>query len=147
MPTNVYGPGDRYDLEGSHVVPALLMKFHKAKVQNQGFVEAWGTGKPFREFIHCDDLGEAITHCLLHYEDAEHINLGTGQEVSIRELTELVKAAVGFTGEIRWDSSKPDGTPRKLMDSSKLLATGWRPRIALADGLKDAYSDYLKRFT
>jgi GDP-L-fucose synthase len=147
MPTNVYGPGDRYDLEGSHVLPALLMRFHQAKVQNRAAVEAWGTGTPLREFIHCDDLGDAIVHCFLNFEDAEHINLGTGQEVTIRQLTELVKEVVGFKGEIKWDSSKPDGTPRKLLDSSKLGRLGWKPQIPLKAGIESAYEDFKKRFS
>jgi len=147
MPTNVYGPGDRYDENDSHVLPALLMKFHKAKTQKAAFVTAWGSGTPLREFIHCDDLGDAIVHCLKHYEDAEHINLGSGQEVSIKKLTELVKEVVGFQGEIQWDSSKPDGTPRKLMDSSKIKALGWSAKIQLKEGIQSAYEDYLKRFS
>ncbi len=146
MPTNVYGPGDRYDENDSHVLPALLMKFHKAKTQKASFVTAWGSGTPLREFIHCDDLGDAIVHCLKHYEDAEHINLGSGQEVTIKKLTELVKEVVGFQGEIQWDSSKPDGTPRKLMDSSKIKALGWSAKIQLKDGIQSAYEDFLKRF-
>lgn len=147
MPTNAYGPGDRYDENDSHVLPALMMKFHKAKTQNAPTVQAWGSGTPLREFIHCDDLGDAIVHCLKNYEELEHINLGSGQEVSIKKLTELVKEAVGYKGEILWDSSKPDGTLRKLMDSSKIKALGWQPKIQLVEGIKSAYEDYLKRFS
>ena len=138
--------GDRYDLEGSHVLPALVIRFHGARVREEHHVSAWGTGTPRREFIHCDDLADASLFCMQHYEDAEHINLGTGQEVSIAELTQLVRNVVGYRGEILWDITKPDGTPRKLLDSTKLKKLGWAPKITLEEGLKTAYEDYLLRF-
>jgi GDP-L-fucose synthase len=146
MPTNMYGPNDNYDLQNSHVLPALLRKFHEAKVSGAKEVICWGTGSPMREFLYSDDLARACLFLLENYDDEEFINVGSGTEVSIRELTELVRRAVGFTGTVVWDTSKPDGTPRKLMDSSRLFAQGWRPRISLEEGIPLAYQDFLSKF-
>ncbi|MCH7806645.1 MAG: GDP-L-fucose synthase [Proteobacteria bacterium] len=143
MPTNLYGPGDNYDLESSHVIPALIRKAHQAKISDAKEMVIWGTGKPLREFMHVDDLAGALIFLMRHYSDHGHINAGSGQEVSIAELAELVAGAVGYDGELTLDASKPDGAPRKLMDSSRLLALGWKPRISLKDGLAQAYQAFL----
>ena len=139
MPTNMYGPGDNFDLENSHVLPALIRKFHDAKVQGKASVTLWGTGSPKREFLHSDDLGHACVFLIENYDDEVAINVGVGEDVSIKELAELIQGIVGFEGEIDWDSSKPDGTPRKLLDVSRLEALGWKPTIALEQGLKSTY--------
>jgi len=143
QPTNVYGPGDNYDLEGSHVVAALIRKFHEAKAAGDDHVVVWGTGTPRREFIHVDDLADACVFLLDSYSGADIVNIGTGQEVTIGEFARIVAGVVGFKGEIVYDTSKPDGTPRKLIDSSRLQGLGWSPRIGLKDGLKQAYGWYL----
>lgn len=145
MPTNMYGPNDNFDLESSHVLPALIRKFHEAKLNRAKFVTCWGTGKPLREFLHAEDLARACVFLMDHYSDEQFINVGSGTEISIRELAELVKRIVGFDGEIVWDSSKPDGTPRKLMDSSRLFALGWRPQVDLETGIRSVYDDYCRR--
>jgi GDP-L-fucose synthase len=144
MPTNLYGQGDNYHLQNSHVIPALLRKFHEAKLENKGFVEVWGSGAPLREFMYVDDLADACVFLMQHYNERLFINVGTGEEISIKDLAILVKEVAGFTGEIKFDSSKPDGTPRKLMDSSRLYGLGWKSTISLKDGLKMAY-DFFKR--
>ncbi|KAL2465710.1 putative GDP-L-fucose synthase 2 [Abeliophyllum distichum] len=144
MPTNLYGPNDNFHPENSHVLPALLRRFHEAKVKNLEKVVVWGSGKPLREFLHVADLADALVFLMEKYSGLEHVNVGSGKEVSIKELTELVKEVVGYEGEIVWDSSKPDGTPRKLMDSSKLEGLGWEPKISLKDGLMDTYRWYLE---
>jgi GDP-L-fucose synthase len=146
MPTNMYGPNDNYDLQGSHVLPALIRKFHEAKATNASTVNCWGTGAPLREFLYADDLARACVCLLENYSDAQFINVGSGKEVSVRALAETVKRAVAFTGQIVWDTTKPDGTPRKLMDNSRLLALGWRPQVDLEAGIRLAYEDFLKRF-
>jgi GDP-L-fucose synthase len=143
MPTNLYGPGDNYDLEGSHVIPALIRKAAQARDAGAAAMTVWGTGTPLREFMHVDDLADALVFLLEHYSQAPHVNVGTGQEVTISEVARLVCAAVGYEGGLRFDTTRPDGTPRKLMDSSRLLAMGWKPRIGLADGLRDAYAAFL----
>lgn len=143
MPTNLYGPNDNYSLENSHVLPAMIRKFYEAKQQNKPFMELWGTGSPMREFLHADDLAEACLFLMENYDEAELVNIGTGEDVTIKELAETVQKIVGFEGEIRWDSSKPDGTPRKLMDVSKLHALGWKHQIALEKGIELAYQDFL----
>ncbi len=142
MPTNLYGPNDNYDLHNSHVLPALIRKFHEAKVSGAPSVEVWGSGTPKREFLHADDLADACYFLMLHYNQPELINIGTGEDLSIRELAESVKATVGYEGYISWNTSKPDGTPRKLMDVSKLHGQGWRHRISLKEGLRMVYEEY-----
>jgi GDP-L-fucose synthase len=143
MPTNLYGPNDNYDPQTSHVLPALIRKFHEAKAGNVGEVTCWGTGTPRREFLHADDLARACVFLMRHYDDEQFINVGSGSDVSIRELAEMIKDVVAFRGEINWDNSKPDGTPRKLLDSSRIRALGWRPQIDLESGLRQAYADFL----
>jgi GDP-L-fucose synthase len=143
MPTNLYGPGDNFDLESSHVLPALIRKFHEAKVSGAATVTVWGTGAPRREFLHVDDLAAACVHLLDVYDDPSPINVGTGEDVTIAELASLVAATVGFGGEIVYDTSRPDGTPRKVLDVSRIAATGWKPRIGLAEGLASTYRWYL----
>jgi len=143
MPTNLYGPGDNYHLQNSHVLPALIRKFHEAKIAGRPEVVAWGTGSPRREFLHVDDLADACAFLLRLSNPPDLINVGTGTDVTIRELTEIVAGAVGYTGRIVWDATKPDGTPRKLMDVSKLTALGWRARTALRDGVAATYASFL----
>jgi GDP-L-fucose synthase len=142
MPTNLYGPGDNFDLKGSHVLPALIRKCHEASVQHAAAVEVWGTGTPRREFLHVDDLADACVYLMQHYDAEGPINVGWGEDVSIAELARLVAATVGFRGALQFDPSKPDGTPRKLLDTSRLTALGWRPRISLAVGLASTYAWY-----
>ena len=142
MPTNLYGPGDNYDLRSSHVVPALIRKVHDAKRQNLRTVEIWGTGTPRREFMHVDDCADALVYLVQHYSGEEHVNVGTGIDVTIRELAETIARVVGYTGEFRYDTSKPDGTPRKLLDVSRLAAIGWRARIGFEEGLRSTYAAF-----
>ncbi|PKA50871.1 putative GDP-L-fucose synthase 1 [Apostasia shenzhenica] len=144
MPTNLYGPWDNFHPENSHVLPALIRRFHEAKSNDAKEVVVWGSGSPLREFLHVDDLADAVVFLMERYSGLEHVNVGRGREVSIKELAELVKEVVGFRGALVWDSSKPDGTPRKLMDSSKLAAMGWEPKIALKEGLEETYRWYLE---
>jgi GDP-L-fucose synthase len=146
MPNNLYGPNDNYDPQHSHVLPALIRKFHEAKTRGDSTVTCWGTGSPLREFMHADDLARACLFLMGNYSDEKVINVGTGSEISIRELTELVKEIIGFQGEILWDTTKPDGMPRKLLDCSRLLALGWKPTIDLKQGLPLAYADFRTRF-
>jgi GDP-L-fucose synthase len=146
MPTNMYGPNDNYDLKTSHVLPALIRKFHEAKAGGAPNVTCWGTGKPLREFLYADDLAGACVFLMQQYSEEQFINVGYGSDISIRDLAELVRRIVGFKGDIVWDTTKPDGTPRKLMDSSRLFALGWKPRIDLEAGIRLAYEDFLKRF-
>jgi GDP-L-fucose synthase len=141
MPTNLYGPGDNYDLNGSHVIPAMIRKFHEAKLSKAGQVEIWGTGSPFREFMYVGDLADACVFLMQEYNDRLFINIGTGEEISIKELALLIKEVTGFTGDISFDLSKPDGTPRKLMDSSRLHKLGWKHETSLRDGLKRTYQE------
>ncbi len=143
MPTNLYGPGDNYNLETSHVVPALIRKMHEGKVDRVSEAYVWGSGTPRREFLHVDDLADALVHLLRAYSQDQHINVGFGEDVSIRELAELIASTVGFAGALAFDASKPDGTPRKLLDSARLRSTGWVPRIPLAEGLARTYRDFL----
>lgn len=143
MPTNLYGPGDNFDLNTSHVLPAMIRKFHEAKTRGDGSVTLWGTGTPRREFLHVDDLADACVFLLERYEDPAFLNIGVGEDVTIRELAELVRRIVGFGGDILWDSTKPDGTPRKLLDVSKLKALGWEPAISLEEGIEDTRRWYL----
>jgi GDP-L-fucose synthase len=146
MPTNMYGPNDNYDLQNSHVLPALIRKFHEAKAALAPTVTCWGTGSPLREFLYADDLARACVFLLENYSEEQFINVGSGSEVTVRELAENVKRIVGFEGDIVWDTAKPDGTPRKLMDSSRLFALGWRPQVDMETGIRLTYEDFLKRF-
>ena len=145
MPTNLYGPNDNYDLQASHVLPALIRKFHEAKVANQPTVEVWGSGAPRREFLHADDLGNACLYLMKNYDQESFVNVGVGTDLSIKELAEMVKQVVGFEGTIQWNTDKPDGTPRKLMDVSKLHKMGWNHTIDLATGLRITYQDFLTK--
>lgn len=142
MPTNLYGPNDNYDLKNSHVMPALIRKFHEAKVNNKPYVEIWGTGKPLREFLHVDDMADACVFLMETYEGNDFFNVGTGKELTIGELAEIIKGVVGFKGELKFNSSKPDGTPRKLLDVSRLEEAGWKDSIDLTDGIKASYEWY-----
>ncbi|MBL8816824.1 MAG: GDP-L-fucose synthase [Planctomyces sp.] len=143
MPTNLYGPGDNYHPENSHVLPALIRRFHEAKVQGVDSVTIWGTGTPLREFLHVDDLADGILHLLKLENPPDLVNIGSGTEISIRELAGLVAESVGYSGRILTDPTRPDGTPRKLSDISVIRRTGWSPRISLKDGVRDAYNDFL----
>lgn len=147
MPTNLYGPGDNYDLETSHVLPALLRKFHEAKLSGATEVVLWGSGSPLREFLHCDDLADALVFLLKHYSEYEHINVGSSIEVSIEGLAETIAKVVGYEAELVFDSSKPDGTPRKLMDSSRLHELGWNNVRSLEDGIASTYEHWLSCHT
>ena len=144
MPTNLYGPGDNYDLQSSHVLPALMAKAHAAKTGKQDKFVVWGTGTPRREFMYVDDLADALVHLFQHYSDEEHVNVGVGYDVTIREVAELVMRVVGAEGAISFDASKPDGMPRKLLDSTRLLSMGWKPQTGLEEGLRKAYAWYLE---
>lgn len=144
MPTNLYGPGDNFDLSSSHVLPALIRKFHEAKVSGADSVEVWGTGSPWREFLYVDDLANAVVYLSQNYDEGEILNIGTGQDLRIRDLAALVAGIVGFTGALRFDASKPDGTPRKLLDSARLQGLGWTPRWSLEDGIAETYQWFLK---
>ena len=139
MPTNLYGPGDNFDLENSHVLPALIRRFHEAKLRGDGTVTVWGTGSPRREFLHVDDLADAVVHLLRTYDGEPIVNIGWGEDVTIRELVELVRRVAGYRGEVVYDSTKPDGTPRKLLDTTRLTGLGWRPRIPLEAGVARTY--------
>jgi GDP-L-fucose synthase len=142
MPTNLYGPGDNFDPENSHVLAALLRRFHEAKQSGEPAVTVWGSGQPRREFLHVDDLADAAVFLMEHYDSAEIINVGTGKDISIAELAELIRRIVGYEGEVVFDPSRPDGTPRKLLDVSRLDALGWRPRIGLREGIEQTYHWY-----
>jgi GDP-L-fucose synthase len=144
MPTNMYGPNDNYDLQTSHVLPALIRRFHEAKKAGASSVTCWGTGAPLREFLHADDLGRACLFLMENYSDDPFINVGYGSDLTIRDLAGLVKKIVGFAGDVAWDSSRPDGTPRKLMDSSRIFSLGWKPQIDLTTGIRLAYEDFLR---
>ena len=144
MPTNLYGPNDNYDLNNSHVLPALIRKFHEAKTKGEPSVILWGSGKPRREFLHADDLADACYFLMQQYNEPGFLNIGTGEDLEIRELAELVKKIVGYTGEIKNDLSKPDGTPRKLMDVGRLHQLGWKAAISLEDGIREVYTAFKK---
>jgi GDP-L-fucose synthase len=145
MPTNLYGPNDNYNLNNSHVLPALIRKFHEAKENKLPSVEMWGTGSPLREFLHADDLGEACVYLMQNYNSQQHVNVGTGVDLTIKDLALLIKKIVGYTGEIKHDLSKPDGTPRKLMDVSLLHSLGWKHKIDLEEGIRAVYNDFRKK--
>jgi GDP-L-fucose synthase len=144
MPTNLYGPNDNYDLENAHVLPSLLRKFHEARIDNKPFVEIWGSGTPMREFLHVDDLADACYFLLNNYSSAETINVGTGTDISIRDLAMMIKKITGYTGELVFNSSKPDGTPKKLLDVSKLTQAGFTYKITLEEGIRRVYEEYKK---
>jgi GDP-L-fucose synthase len=144
MPTNLYGQNDNYDLQNSHVLPAMIRKFHEAKLENKAFVELWGTGSPRREFLHANDLADACYFLMQNYDDSSLINIGTGDDVTIKELAKIVQKTVGYEGKTHWNIEKPDGTPRKLMNVSKLNALGWKYKIHLEDGIKAVYDEYSK---
>jgi GDP-L-fucose synthase len=144
MPTNLYGENDNFDLENSHVLPALIRKFHEAKTSGAKEVSVWGTGKAKREFLHVNDLASACLFLMEHYNDSAIVNIGTGEDVTVKELAETIQKIVGFSGKIAWDTSKPDGTPRKLLDVSKLHALGWKHSVALKDGIASTYEWYTK---
>lgn len=144
MPTNLYGPGDNYHPENSHVLPALIRRFHEAKVKGAECVTIWGTGTPMREFLHVDDMAEACVFLLKNYSAAEHINVGCGEDISIMDVARLVARVVGYSGKIETDPQKSDGTPRKLLDCSRIFGMGWKPRIGLEEGLRDTYRDFLR---
>ncbi len=143
MPTNLYGPGDNFDLETSHVLPALIRKFHEAKIRGVPSVAIWGTGTPRREFLHVDDCADACLYLMDHYEDPEIINIGVGEDIAISELAQLVARVVGYEGRLEYDRTKPDGTPRKLVDASRIQGLGWRPSIGLEEGIRRTYEWYL----
>lgn len=145
MPTNMYGPNDNYNLNNSHVLPALIRKFHDAKESNAPFVEMWGTGTPMREFLHADDLGDACVYLMQTYEGEKIVNIGSGTDLTIKDLALLIKDIVGYTGEIKHDLTKPDGTPRKLMDVSYLHSLGWKHKIELREGITQVYEDFKKK--
>lgn len=147
IPTNLYGPNDNYNLENSHVLPALMQKIHTSKTKDLPTVEIWGDGSPLREFLHVDDLAKACLFLMLNYNDKEPVNIGSSEEVSIRELAELICATVGYTGELAFNADKPNGVPRKWVDSSKINALGWQPEITLVDGIKSVYSDFLMKIS
>jgi GDP-L-fucose synthase len=144
MPTNLYGPGDNFDLQNSHVLPALIRRFHEARLAGVPEVVVWGTGSPRREFLHADDLASAVVHLMRTYDAGPIVNVGCGEDQTIRELAQIVAEVVGFTGRIEFDASKPDGTPRKLLDTSRLNSLGWRPRIGLREGVASTYRWYLE---
>ncbi len=145
MPTNLYGPNDNYDLNNSHVLPAMIRKFHEAKVEEKPFVELWGTGSPRREFLHANDLADACYFLMQHYNEPELINIGVGDDVTIKALAELIQEVVGYEGAIHWNTDKPDGTPRKLMDVGKLHSLGWKHSIDIEEGIRATYQDFLSR--
>lgn len=146
MPTNLYGPNDNFDLKHSHVLPAFIRKFHEAKVEKKPSVTMWGTGSPYREFLFVDDMADACVFLMEKYDSSEIINIGTGKDLTIKDLAELIKEIVGYEGEIKWDSTKPDGTPKKQLDVTKLLALGWKPKVTLKTGIEKTYQWFLKNY-
>ncbi len=145
MPTNLYGPNDNYDLNNSHVLPAMIRKFHEAKTDGKPFVELWGTGSPLREFLHADDLADACVFLMKTYDGEQFVNIGVGEDISIKSLAELIKDIVGYEGALHWNTDKPDGTPRKLMDVSRLHNMGWKHKYDLEEGIKITYQDFLSK--
>ncbi len=147
MPTNLYGPGDSFDLRSSHVLPALIRKFHEGKLRNTQSVEIWGTGQPYREFMYVDDMADACCYLMKNYDEADILNIGTGKDISIKALAELIGEIIGYQGDIVFDKNKPDGTPKKLTDISKLAKLGWQSKTSLSDGIKKTYDWYLENIT
>lgn len=147
MPTNLYGPNDNFDLQSAHVLPSLIRRFHEAKIGNKKEVVLWGSGNAYREFLYVDDMADASVYLMQHYDSSDIINIGTGKDLKIRELAQLVKKTVGYTGKIVWDTSKPDGTPKKQLDVSKLFCLGWQPKIQLQEGIKKEYEWFLHNFS
>ncbi len=147
MPTNLYGPGDSFDLRSSHVLPALIRKFHEGKLRNTESVEIWGTGQPYREFMYVDDMADACCYLMKNYDEADILNIGTGKDISIKALAELIGEIIGYQGDIVFDKNKPDGTPKKLTDISKLTKLGWQSKTSLSDGIKQTYDWYLENIT
>ena len=145
MPTNLYGPNDNYDLQNAHVLPALIRKFYEAKVEGKPYVEIWGTGSPKREFLHVDDLADAALFLMLNYDSPEIVNVGTGEDLTIRDLALLIKDAVGYAGELKFNTDKPDGTPRKLLDVSRINNLGWKARIGLEEGVRTVSREYAEQ--
>jgi GDP-L-fucose synthase len=145
MPTNLYGPNDNYDLNNSHVLPAMIRKFHEAKVEGKPFVELWGTGSPLREFLHADDLADACVYLMKTYDGEQFVNVGVGEDISIKNLAELIKKTVGYEGILHWNTDKPDGTPRKLMDVTRLHSMGWKHKYDLEEGIRITYQDFLSK--
>lgn len=146
MPTNLYGPNDNFDLNDSHVLPAFIRKFHEAKVNDMPYVTMWGTGSPYREFLYVDDLADACVNLMEKYNSSDIINVGTGEDLTIKELAEMIKEIVGYTGKIKWDSTKPDGTPKKQLDVTRLFELGWKPKESLNSGIKKAYQWFLNHY-
>lgn len=144
MPASLYGINDRFDINNSHVIPAMMIKMHEAKISEKPFVELWGTGKPFREFLYVDDMADACLFLMNHYKGDSFINIGSGEEISIHDLAEIIRRAVGYEGQIKFDASKPDGTPRRIIDSKKINQSGWRPSVSLEEGIRNEYEYYLK---
>ena len=144
MPTNLYGPGDNFDPKNSHVLPALIRRFHEAKTRRDASVTVWGTGSPRREFMHVNDMADAVVHLMEHYDDESIVNIGWGEDISIRNLAELVMSVIGYEGALVFDETKPDGTPRKLLDTTRLSGLGWRPKIHLRDGIRETYEWFLQ---
>jgi GDP-L-fucose synthase len=140
----LYGPNDNYDLNNSHVLPALIRKFHEGKINQQPAVEVWGSGSPLREFLHVDDLADACYFLMQHYNEKEFVNIGTGQDLSIRALAEMIQDILGYSGELVWNTSKPDGTPRKLMNVAKIESLGWKHQIDLRNGIESVYSEFVQ---
>lgn len=147
MPANLYGPNDNYDLETSHVLPALIRKFHEAKINNKPEVEIWGTGKPMREFLHVEDMADACYFLMENYNDKQFVNIGTGKDVSIREMAEIIREVTGYKGKLTFNTNKPEGTPRKLMDVSKLHSLGWKHQIELKEGIEKTYKDFMENYS
>ncbi|MDF2941978.1 MAG: nucleoside-diphosphate-sugar epimerase [Herbinix sp.] len=145
MPSSIYGINDNFDINNSHVIPAMIVKMHTAKITNQPFVELWGTGTPLREFLYVDDLADACVFLMKSYEENQHINVGSGEEITIKDLAEIIKKIVDYQGDVIFDSTKPDGTPRKVLDIAKLESMGWKPMVNFEDGIKRAYNDYLSK--
>lgn len=144
MPASLYGVNDRFDINNSHVIPSMIIKLHEAKINNKPYVELWGTGNPLREFLYVDDMADACLYLMQNYEENEFVNIGSGKEISIRKLAETLKLVIGYNGELLFDTTKPDGTPRRVLDNTRIYKTGWRPQVDMEEGLQREYEYYLK---